>query len=285
MSDRKKFSLDKRDPIFIEKLIPLLSFFYEKYFRVEANNTDNIPKKPALFVGNHNGILGCEIFMLIEMARRHFPVEQKNILGLTHSIALNEPMFNWLPKIGSIHANQENALLAFEHDYSLLVYPGGDRDAFRSWWKRSEVDFGGRVGYAELALKAGVPIVPVANIGAHEQSFIFHRSDYLAELFTLKEKYRITALPLTPSAMPFFPGLFVPALQDLSFKAMIAASAIPLPAKMEFYFEGPIELNKRQKQLSFKRQVKLLDELVRASLTRRLKIGYGQKRIPLWGKI
>ena len=41
--------------------------------------------------------------------------------------------------------------------------PGGDRDTWRPYSKRYDVCFAGRKGYARLAIKAGVPIVPIAN--------------------------------------------------------------------------------------------------------------------------
>ena len=55
----------------------------------------------------------------------------------------------------------------------LLVYPGGDREVFRTWRDRNRIDFGGRLGFVRLALRTGVPVVPagsgapVVKVGPH----------------------------------------------------------------------------------------------------------------------
>ena len=94
---------------------------------------------------------------------RHKVTGSPQILALTHDMVFeNRALKSWVPKLGAIPAKKELALEAFRKGYSVLVYPGGDRDAFRPYSKRAEVDFDGRTGYAALALEADVPIVPVA---------------------------------------------------------------------------------------------------------------------------
>ena len=69
---------------------------------------------------------------------------------------------------GILRAGPEVAArVVHEFGRSLIVMPGGDRDVWRSAKERYKVCFDGRKGYARTALTLGIPIVPVAHVGAH----------------------------------------------------------------------------------------------------------------------
>ena len=85
-------------------------------------------------------------------------------------------------------ADPEIAYEAFERDYSLLVYPGGEKESFGPIRDRKKIDFFQRKGFIRLALKAKVPIVPIVSIGAHESYVILNRGEEIAEKLGLKEK-------------------------------------------------------------------------------------------------
>ena len=57
---------DQFDDAFIKNVRLLLGFFYDRYFRVGFHGIESVPEKPVLFVGNHNGIIGLELFMILE---------------------------------------------------------------------------------------------------------------------------------------------------------------------------------------------------------------------------
>ena len=69
--------------------------------------------------------------------------------------------------VGAVEASPEAASAAFARGHDVLVYPGGDIDAYRGLHRPRDVVFGSRRGYARLALEAGIPVVPVATIGSH----------------------------------------------------------------------------------------------------------------------
>jgi hypothetical protein len=64
----------------------------------------------------------------------------------------------------------------------VLVYPGGDWEACRAWSERGRVDLADHKGFVRLALRTGVPIVPVVAHGSHESVVIVNRGDRLARL-------------------------------------------------------------------------------------------------------
>jgi 1-acyl-sn-glycerol-3-phosphate acyltransferase len=94
-----------------------------------------------------------------------------------------------------------------------IVYPGSDYDSFRPFSERDHVSFVGRTGFMELALRAQVPILPVATAGAQEQYVVLTRGEKLAELLDLKRRIRSNVAPLGfsvpwgfgPTILPYFP--------------------------------------------------------------------------------
>jgi 1-acyl-sn-glycerol-3-phosphate acyltransferase len=56
---------------------------------------------------------------------------------------------------------------ALSQGVPVLVLPGGDLDACKSWWHRNDVKpFTAAAASARLAQEAGVPLVPVVITGA-----------------------------------------------------------------------------------------------------------------------
>ena len=229
--------LSNMDPEFASKILPFLEGLYKHYFRCEISGWENVPVQKALYVGNHNGLLTFEVLMMFYAWWNRFG-DSRRALGLAHGIALNNPFFRWLlPRIGAIPADPDVAIEAMSRDYSLLVYPGGEKESFRPFKDRKKVDFYQRKGFIRLALRAKVPIVPIASVGAHESYVILHRGEELAEALGLKDKLRLHGLPitfrsifflwcLTTGIFTFFPLLIAP--------AAFAAIFVPMPSKMTF---------------------------------------------------
>lgn len=282
---------DRYDPTFVKRIRPVLGFFYEHYFRVGFHGIENVPNKPVLLVSNHNGILGAEVFMILEGWLRNFRrdrgSEKTGVLALAHEFILEHPVFRgWLPKLGAVKASHVAAHEAFDKGYSVLVYPGGDRDAFRSYRNRAKVDFDGREGFARLALDARVPIVPIVNVGGHEQAIVLWRADALAKRLGFSERYRMHGVPITLRGLPFVPGLFFRKTERAALMALFGASLAPLPAKMDFYFESPIQLSKEQEShLSRDEKIKTLASMTLKAIQSRLDLEYSKPRLPVWGPL
>jgi len=78
----------------------------------------------------------------------------------------------------------------------VLVYPGGDLDAYRHARRRDEVVLGRRTGFVRVAQAAGVPIVPVVAHGAHRSAYIFSEGEAIARALDLKRWARLERFPL-----------------------------------------------------------------------------------------
>jgi 1-acyl-sn-glycerol-3-phosphate acyltransferase len=146
-------------------------------------------------VGNHNaGITFMEPFFLgLEWYLRSG--ELLHYLG--HDAMVAMPLVgNMLIKLGAIRASHDAANLAFEADRKVVVFPGGNYEAFRPYADRHTIDFGPKTGYVKLALRNRVPIVPVLAIGGHETFFVLKRGARLAKLTGVKRYLRSESFPI-----------------------------------------------------------------------------------------
>lgn len=118
-------------------------------------------------------------------------------------------------EFGVLEATRENALAALDAGYAVTVYPGGDRDVARSYADRHKVNFFDHLGYAKMAIKAQVPILPVVGCGGGETLFVIDNGERIAEFTGLKKWAKVHTWPFYWS-FPFgfhwghFPHIEVP---------------------------------------------------------------------------
>ncbi|MGV7835610.1 1-acyl-sn-glycerol-3-phosphate acyltransferase, partial [Mycobacterium kansasii] len=77
----------------------------------------------------------------------------------------------------------------------VVVFPGGDYDAYRPTTAENVIDFNGRKGYVRTAIEAGVPIVPMVGIGGQETQLYLTRGTWLARNLGIKRLLRSDILP------------------------------------------------------------------------------------------
>ena len=125
-------------------------------------------------------------------------------------------------KIGLVAAHPANAQrLLGDEGRLVLVFPEGQKGSRKLYWQRYRLRRFGRGGFVRTAMRAGVPIVPVAVMGAEEAMPIFAHVPLLQ---------RLTGLIYFPvnHAFPHF-GL--------------AAALMYLPAKFKIRFLEPVDLS------------------------------------------
>jgi 1-acyl-sn-glycerol-3-phosphate acyltransferase len=77
------------------------------------------------------------------------------------------PVTSWIRRhVGAIEASEEAALAALAAGESVLLFPGGARELYGP---PDVLDWSGRRGFARIAAKARVPVVPFAIAGADQQ--------------------------------------------------------------------------------------------------------------------
>ena len=79
---------------------------------------------------------------------------------LAHYGLFKTPLADTLRRLGVIGASQDNTAMALHSGGLVLVFPGGDYDAYRPTFAQNKIDFNGRKGYVRAAIEAGVPVCP-----------------------------------------------------------------------------------------------------------------------------
>lgn len=197
-------ALDARDPSMIRGVLPLIRVINERYLRLRREGLEHIPRAPALFVANHNGgIFGpdllCTLGTLWEVLGAHAP-----LYALAHDFAMRHlpPLGRLLQAFGGIRACPANAACVLAAGGQVLVYPGGDLEAYRHSRLRDQIVLGERTGFVRVAQQAGVPIVPIVAHGAHRSAYIFSDGAVIARLLELPRWGRLERFPLA-LAMPW----------------------------------------------------------------------------------
>src|SRR5438552_17212083 len=134
---------------------------------------ENVPRdRPFIAVANHNGgpilpdcwVLAAYWWSLLGVERPAY--------AMVHDAALGIPLLRtFLLKMGGLRASHENAEKVLRLGASLLIYPGGELDCLKSFWRRHTIAFHARTGSVRLALEHGGPTRPGADAGGQEVSF------------------------------------------------------------------------------------------------------------------
>ena len=155
--------------------------------------------------------------------------------GTAHDALMAYPgIGTFFRNVGGIPASRESVTAALAAGNSVVVWPGGEIDAMRSYSRRNEVLFAGRRGFVKQAILSGVPIVPVATVGGAETVFVLSEGRWLAKLLQLKKLLRAESMPIV-AGFPF--GIWPELLP----------SHIPLPSKIVNEILEPIVVSKDPK--------------------------------------
>jgi 1-acyl-sn-glycerol-3-phosphate acyltransferase len=224
--------LNGPDPELMKKQAGLWDTIMDRYFRLEIGGWERLPKEPVLLIGVHSGgTLTMDAWTVIMAWWRQFG-ETRSLHGTAHDLLMKSPMFgDYFKGLGVISPSRENLQAAFEKGDDVILWPGGEKDSFRSWTDRDKAVLGGRKGFIRMAMRAGVPIVPVASVGGHDTLFVLSEGRGLAKLLKLKERIRSEFAPITLS-WPFGLALHLTPFQH-----------IPLPAKIRTEILDPIYLD------------------------------------------
>jgi 1-acyl-sn-glycerol-3-phosphate acyltransferase len=210
-----EFGFDKHltDSVFL----PLLRPLYRNWFRTEVSGMENIPTEGgALVVANHSGTIPLDAVMLgvgvHEAGQRYL-----RLLGA--DLMFRMPVLSELARKGggtlACNPDAERLMRAGE---LVGVFPEGFKGVGKPFADRYKLQRFGRGGFVSAALRTGVPIIPVAIVGAEESYPMLGNVKSIARLFGLPY------FPITPT----FPWLGPLGL-------------VPLPSKWLIEFGKPIE--------------------------------------------
>ena len=205
------------DPEYTEAIMPLARLLYRKYWRVDAIGVRNVPRRgAALLVSNHAGVLPYDGAM-IETALFEGGVD-RHARALIADWFFGMPMLSWLlRRTGQTLGHPDDTHRLLSSGELVLVFPEGIKGTGKLWRERYRLRRFGRGGFAESAIRAGAPIVPISVVGSEE---------LYPMLYDLRPLARLVGFPYFPLT-PTWPWLGPLGL-------------IPLPSKWRIEFHKPI---------------------------------------------
>jgi len=208
------------DPRFLDEIAPLLEVLYSRYFRVRLLGIEQVPAtEPALLVANHSGGLPYDGAMLIQGVRREHP-QHRRVRPLVANFAFRSSwMSGVITRMGGVRAASSAARALLRAGELVAVFPEGLHGVGKLFRERYRLERFGRGGFVRLAFQAGVPIIPVAIVGAEEIHPV------LTKLTTLAEPLGIPYIPITPT-----------------FPLLGPLGLLPLPTKWTIQFGDPIRV-------------------------------------------
>jgi 1-acyl-sn-glycerol-3-phosphate acyltransferase len=210
------------DPEAVEKFwAPLFRPMGKYYWRVDWKGMENVPSEgAALLVSNHAGTIPIDALVMKFGVFDEHPAH-RHVRLLAADLAFRSPFIGPIArKTGNTLACSEDAERLLRSGELVGVFPEGCQGVGTGWRERYRLQRFGRGGFIELALKTGVPIVPVSIVGSEETYPMIADAKLLARLFG------VPYFPITP---------FFPLLGPLGM--------LPLPSKWIVEFGEPISLD------------------------------------------
>lgn len=210
--DEYGFDAEITERFFMAALRPIA----QQWFRIEVRGVDNIPTEGgALVVSNHSGTVPVDGLMTMVSIHDH---TGRHLRALGADLVFKMPFVSTMArKGGATLACNEDAERMLRGGELVGVWPEGFKGIGKPYSQRYKLQRFGRGGFVSAALRTGVPIVPLAVVGAEEIYPLVGNIPALARLLG------VPYIPITP--------LF-PLLGPLGL--------VPLPSKWLLEFGEPI---------------------------------------------
>lgn len=152
------------------------------WFRMEIDGWENIPDPPALLIGIHSGApFVWDAWTVGLQWWRSFGPE-RTLHGTAHDALMAIPLFGrYFRSMGALPAAPDAIATALAEGRDVALWPGGEVDSLRPWTERDRANLAGRTGFVKMAIRAGVPIVPIAPVGGADAMPVLIRGDRLSK--------------------------------------------------------------------------------------------------------
>jgi 1-acyl-sn-glycerol-3-phosphate acyltransferase len=174
---------------------------YRHWFRVEWEGLEKIPRVGgALLVANHAGAIPSDAPVIMHGIEEEL---DRPVYGLADFFFRTVPWVGtaW-SRVGGVAAHPDNALRILREQGQLaLVFPEGTKGPSKTYTDRYRLRRFGRGGFVEIAMRAGVPVIPIAVVGAEESMPIITRLPNVARALG------VPYVPVTANMLLFGPLL------------------------------------------------------------------------------
>ncbi len=150
-------------------------FYYRRWFRVEWEHLERIPASGgALLIANHGGAVPPDAPMIMHGIEEELG---RPVYGLADNWFRTVPFGGTIwSRAGGVPAHPDNAhRLLHDQQQLVLVFPEGVKGPSKHMSERYQLRRFGRGGFVETAMRAGVPVVPIASVGAEEAMPVLYK--------------------------------------------------------------------------------------------------------------
>ena len=180
------WELDARDETWMERQKFLFNPLMDYWFRMEIEGWERLPPPPALLVGVHSGapFVWDAWTVGYQWWRRYG--SDRILHGTAHDMLMAAPgVGTYFRKMGVLPAAPDSITAALAAGRDVALWPGGERDSLRPWTQRDDAVLAGRKGFVKLAIRTGVPIVPIATVGGPDSMPVLWQGRRLAKAMQL----------------------------------------------------------------------------------------------------
>ncbi|MDT5008988.1 MAG: hypothetical protein QOH57_605 [Mycobacterium sp.] len=240
------------------------------WFRMEIDGWENIPDPPALLIGIHSGApFVWDAWTVGVQWWRRFG-QERQLHGTAHDALMAIPLIGrYFRAMGVLPAAPDSISTALAEGRDVALWPGGEVDSLRPWSERDRATLAGRTGFVKMAIRAGVPIVPIATVGGADAMPVLIRGDKLSRTLRLDKMLRLKVFPLAVS----LPWGIAPAMLP----------QFPLPAKIRTRFMPAIELSNDPDQADDDEYVERMYAEVQDSIQAGMDTLARKRALPLFG--
>jgi 1-acyl-sn-glycerol-3-phosphate acyltransferase len=209
-----EWALDGPDEATMQRQKYFWNFLVDYWFRMEFDGWENLPDPPVLLVGVHSGApFVWDAWTVGVHWWRRFG-QDRPLHGTAHDVLMAMPLIGrYFRAMGVLPAAPDSMATALAEGRDVAVWPGGEVDSLRPWAERDRANLAGRKGFVKMAIRAGVPIVPIATVGGADAMPVLIRGDQLSRALRLDKLLRLKVFPLAvslpwgiaPAALPQFP--------------------------------------------------------------------------------
>lgn len=178
----------------------LYSPIYKYWFRVEWEGLENVPTDGgALLVSNHAGAIPSDAPAIMHGIETEL---HRAVYGMAEYLFRSLPVVGTLwSRVGGVPAHPDNAYRLLHDDKQLvLVFPEGSKGTGKQFRDRYRLRRFGRGGFVEIAMRSGVPVIPIAVVGAEESMPTLFKSRSVAAMLN------IPYFPITANMLAFGPA-------------------------------------------------------------------------------
>jgi len=210
---------------------------YAKWFRAEWEGLEKIPTEGgALLVANHAGAIPSDAPVIMHGIEKELG---RPVYGMADHWFRTLPVVGTLwARAGGVPARPDNAYRLLHDQHQLgLTFPEGTKGPSKSYTDRYQLRRFGRGGFVEIAMRAGVPVIPIAVVGSEETMPIITRVPSISKALGLPY------FPVTANMLAFGP----------------IGAVLPFPAKFRLRVLDPITFDVPPDQARYSKS-RIMDE-------------------------